>query len=487
MGGANEQEGYLCGDRRADLGAQEADGKGALRVCVDFGMMAAENCQETERKMRRGISRRDFLASAAGVGLFTIVPAHVLGANGQTPPSEKLNIAGVGVGHQGSLDLAMLENENLVALCDVDWAVAAPTFEKYPNARKWRDFRKMLDEQKDIDAVLVATADHTHAVASMEAIKRGKHVYCEKPLTRTVFEARKLAQAAREHKAVTQMGIQVHGEEGMKIFVEAVRAGAIGKVREVHLWSNKRMNHRFGEGRPSETPPVPETLDWDLWLGPAAWRPYHPYYVPQTWRAWRAFGSGRLGDMGCHIFDPAFWALDLRAPVTVEAYGSEYTDETYPSVQVVRYEFASRGELPAVTLTWSHGGVYPWRPKELEEGRNLPVQGGLYIGDKGTILLGHQDGPRLLPEVRMKDFVKPEPTLPRGVDHYAEWAAACKCGARPSANFDYAGPLTEAVLLGNVALFAGTKIAWDAENMRITNVPQANEFLYYQYREGWTL
>ena len=433
------------------------------------------------------MSRRSFLASAAGVGLFTIVPSYVLGMNGETPPSEKLNIAGVGVGHQGGLDLAMLENENIVALCDVDQTAAAPTFTKFPSARKWRDFRRMLDEQKDIDAVLVATPDHTHAVASMAAIKRGKHVYCEKPLTRTVFETRELVKAAREQGVVTQMGTQVHAEEGMKIFVEAIRAQAIGKVREVHLWSNKSMKHPFGAGRPTETPPVPETLDWDLWLGPAAWRPYHPDYVPRTWRAWRAFGNGRLGDMGCHIFDPAFWALDLKAPLTVEAYGSQFTEETYPLAQVVRYEFGARGEQPPVTLTWSHGGVYPWRPKELEEGRNLPIQGGLYIGDKGTMLLGHQAEPRLLPEERMKDFVKPEPTLPRDIDHYAEWAAGCKGGRRPLSNFDYAGPLTEAVLLGNVALFAGTKIVWDAEHTKITNVPEANELLHYQYREGWTL
>ncbi len=449
-----------------------------------------ENKNNNKQRDKK-ISRRNFIGTAAaGIAAFTIVPRHVLGGTGYTAPSERLNVAGIGVGGQGRGDIKRISNdnaENIVALCDVDNARAAETFELFPKAKKYRDFRKMLEKQKDIDAVLVATPDHTHAVATMAAIKMGKHVYCEKPLTHSVYEARQITKAAREHNVTTQMGVQLHATEALKVLVEVLRSGAIGNVHEVHLWSNKPQNKRMGTDRPKETPPVPPTLDWDLWLGPAPLRPYHPAYVPATWRAWWDFGCGRLGDMGCHIIDPAFWALKLDSPKTIEAQSTPFNNETYPVASTVRYEFDARGDMPPVTIYWYNGGIYPWRPEELEDARKLPKEGGLYIGDKGKIIAPHGAGPRLIPESKMKGFKAPEPFLPRGVNHYQEWVQACKGGPKPLANFDYAGPLTEMVLLGNIAIRTGKKLVWDGPNMQITNAPEANQYISRQYRTGWTL
>lgn len=436
----------------------------------------------------KNFSRRDFISgTAAGIAAFTIVPRYVLGGQGQTPPSEKLNIACIGVGGRGRGDVAGVSSENIVALCDVDDERAPDVFTEYPKAKKYRDFRKMLEKQKNIDAVVIATPDHTHAVAAMMAIKMGKHVYCEKPLTHSVYEARQITEAAREHKVVTQMGVQLHATEALKLLVEMLRAGVIGDIREVYLWSNKPQNRFMGTKRPTETPLVPPTLDWDLWLGPAPYRPYHPNYVPAMWRARCDFGSGRLGDMACHIIDPAFWALKLKYPRTIETYSSRFNNETYPVVTVVRYEFEAREGMPPVKIHWYSGGIYPWRPAELEQERNLPKEGGLYVGEKGKILAPHGAGPRLIPESRMKDFKPPEPFLPRGLNHHQEWIQACKDGLKPLANFDYSGPLTEMALLGNVALRTGKKLIWDGPKMQITNVPEANQYLSRQYRQGWTL
>jgi predicted dehydrogenase len=341
-------------------------------------------------------------------------------------------------------------------------------------------------EANNIDAVTVSTPDHTHAVAAMMAIKMGKHVYCQKPLAHDIFEVRQMVQAAREYKVVTQMGIQIHAMESMKLFVEMVQSGMIGPVREVHLWCDRT----WGRGdiqRPQETPPVPAGLDWNLWLGTAPERPYHPDYLPGKWRCWWDFGTGSLGDMGCHIFDPAFWALKLTSPTTIEAAAGPFSSESCPISSMVRYEFPARGELPPVTLCWYDGGLKPWRPKDLEVNRDLPPNGGLYVGEKGTILLPHVGGPRLAPESCMKDFQKPEQVLPRGIDHYQEWIQACKGGRDTLAGFDYAGPLTEAVLLGNVATRTRQRIHWDTESMKITNLPEANQLLQRTYRNGWTL
>jgi len=442
--------------------------------------------KSTTKSKETGMSRRDFLAGAATTAAaFTIVPRHVLGGPGYTPPSEKLNIAAVGIGGQGNSDLENLKGENIVALCDVDQDYAAGTYREFPDAKKYVDYREMLEQPEGIDAVLVATPDHTHAVIAMAAMKKGKHVYCQKPLCQTISETRALTEAARKYNVVTQMGIQIHATNAYRTAVEMIKSGAIGPVRQVHLWCNRGWG--LGQiDRPEETPPVPETLNWDLWLGPAPVRPYHPEYLPVDWRCWRDFGTASLGDMGCHIFDVAFWALDLKSPTSVYAYSSPFGKESFQVSSTIHYEFPARGDMPAVDLTWYDGGMKPPRPKELEDGRELPANGGLYIGDFGCLQVTHfGPAPQLLPQARMRYYKPPEQFLGRVASHYAEWVDGCKGGDQPSTNFDYAGPLTEAVLLGNVAVSAGRKLYWDGD--KITNVPAANRFLEYNYRAGWTL
>jgi predicted dehydrogenase len=429
------------------------------------------------------ISRRCFMGAAAA---FTIVPRHVLGGPGQTAPSEKLNIACIGVGGMGANDVNDVSSENIVALCDVDWGEhTAETFGKHPGAKKYKDFRRMLDaEDKNIDAVTVSTPDNIHAVAAMAAIKRGKHVYCQKPLCHDIFEVRQLTEAARKYGVQTQMGTQIHATTEMKLFVEIVKSGAIGKVHRVDIWSNKNWG---GGTRPTGAPPVPETLTWELWLGPAPYRPYNPAYAPGEWRRWWDFGTGTLGDMGCHIIDPAWWALDLDYPTSVEAQPGPFNEETYPEKTVVKWEFAAKGDRPAVTITWYDGENRPPRPKELDEDRELPEQGGIYYGEDGVILYPHMGGPRLIPESRMKGFKAPDPIFARGVNHYQDWIRACKGGPRPLSNFDYAGPLTETILLGNIAARAKRRLEWDGPAMRVKNMPEADRFLRRKYRDGWSL
>jgi predicted dehydrogenase len=440
----------------------------------------------------KGISRRDFVAgTASAIAGFTILPRFVLGGAGFKPPSEKLNIASVGIGGMGKDNLKACEGENIVALCDVDWRYCSSVMQKYPNAKKYKDFRKMLDEVKDIDAVVIATPDHTHAVIAMTAIKMGKHVYVQKPLTWSIEEARKLTVAAREAKVATQMGNQGHSSEEIRVLCEMIWSGAIGQIREVHAWTD-RPSWAQGIARPVNSPTLPEGLDWDNWLGPAPVRPYNPVYHPFAWRGWRDFGTGALGDMGCHIMDNAFWALKLDRPTAVEANVSSRVvknwekienKETYPDASIVRYEFPTRGDLPAVKLTWYDGGLKPARPAELEKERNLGSNGVIFIGDKGTIVEG-----RLVPESRMKDYKKPAQSIPRITGtHEQNWIDACKGGPPACSNFEYAGPLAETVLLGNVAILAGKRIEWDGPNMKITNIPEANELLGRKYRQGWTL
>ena len=431
------------------------------------------------------LSRRDFIGAAAAAAAFTFVPSHVLGQAGRDSANNKLNIACIGVGGMGANDVRQVSTENIVALCDVDWKHAAETFKLFPSAKKYRDFREMLEkEHKNIDAVVVSTPDNTHAVAAMMAIKMNKHVYFQKPLAHDMYEVRRLTEAARKHNVMTQMGIHIHAEEPVKLVVEIIKSGMIGHVRKVDIWSGKNWG---GGKRPKESEPVPETLNWDLWLGPAPYRSYNSAYLPTNWRRWWDFGTGTLGDMGCHIIDPAFWALDLVYPISVEAQPAEFNDETYPEATRVRWEFPARGKLPPVTVTWYDGVNRPFLPKELEPGRKLPDQGGLYYGEKGIILAPHMGGPRLIPELKMKGFKAPERFLPRGIDHYQEWIRACKGGPKPLTNFDYSGPLTETILLGNVAALAGEKLYWDGPNFKITNVPDAEEHLKREYREGWTL
>lgn len=434
---------------------------------------------------KRRMNRREFLGRTAAVAAFTVVPRHVLGGPGQVPPSEKLNIACIGVGGMGASDVRSVSSENIVAMCDVDTKRAAKMFQEYPKAEKYYDFRRMLDrEDKNIDGVTVSTPDHIHAVAAMAAIQRSKHVYCQKPLCHDVYEVRQLTEEARRQGVQTQMGTQLHATNEMKMFVEWVKSGVIGKVNKVDIWSGKNWG---GGQRPTETPPVPQTLDWNLWLGPAPWRPYHPIYLPGNWRRWWDFGTGTLGDMGCHIIDPAWWALDLKYPTSVEAQAGPFSSETYPEKTIVTWEFPARGDQPAVTMKWYDGENRPPRPKELDERRELPDQGGLYYGDKGVILLPHGGAPRLIPETRMRGFKPPDPFLPREVNHYEDWIRACKGGPKPLSNFDYAGPLTETILLGNIAAKADGKLQWDGPQMKMMNNDRANEFLRREYRSGWTL
>jgi hypothetical protein len=335
-------------------------------------------------------------------------PRHVLGGPGQKPPSEKLNVAGIGVGGRGLGDIASLDGENIVALCDVDQQHAANAFKAYPKARKHRDFRKMLQDEKDIDAVVIATPDHLHAVVAMTAMKLGKHVYAEKPMAHTVAEVRALTEAARKYKVATQMGNQGNAGEGVRLISEWIADGAIGPVREVHAWTNKPTWPQ-GIDRPKDTPPVPSTLDWDLWLGPAVERPYNPAYLPFTWRGWWNFGCCSLGDMGCHVLNNIWRPLRLAPPVSVEAYPSRCTSETGPLATIIYYEFAARDNMPAVRLTWYDGGMMPPRPPELEDDRRIgDNEGVLFVGDKGKILCTcYGDSPRLIPETRMKEYQHP--------------------------------------------------------------------------------
>jgi predicted dehydrogenase len=446
------------------------------------------------------MKRRKFIAgSISGISSFMIVPRYVLGGRGFVAPSDTLNIAGIGVGGQGGHDLREMEHENIVALCDVDWDRAAQTFLRYPKAAKYKDFRVMLEQRHDIDAVIVATPDHVHTLASMMAIKMNKHVYCEKPLTYSVYEARELTKAAREAGVVTQMGIQGHASESIRLLCEWIWDGAIGKVYEVHAWTPHPVWPQ-GIDRPLETPPVPESLNWDLWIGPAPYRPYHPCYLPVTWRGWWDFGTGGLGDMGCHIFDPIVWSLKLGAPTSVEASHSTFVPEglswdkprnkeTYPRASIVTYHFPEREDFPPLKLTWYDGGLMPARPEGLEEERIMGDQygGAIYMGTKGIILCGSHgaNGARIIPEIKMQEYQKPAKTMPRSVGHQQEWIDACKAGKQAEANFDYSGPMTETVLLGNIALRVDKKLYWDSVNMKIINSQEANDYLHRQYRQGW--
>ena len=442
-----------------------------------------------KKKNECKMNRRQFLLSGAGAAAaFTIVPRHVLG-QGYKPPSEKLNIAAIGAGGRAEGDIAGVASENITALCDVDDARAAKMFQRYPNAKKYRDFRVMLEkEEKNIDAVIVATPDHVHAAASMMAMKMGKHVYCEKPMTHSIYEARMLTEAARKYKVATQMGNQGHSGEGIRLICEWIWDGAIGPVREVHAWTNRPGTYwPQGIDRPKDSPPVPGTLDWNLWLGPSPERPYNPAYLPFVWRGWWDFGTGALGDMGCHIVDPAFWALKLGYPASISAVSTKVNNETGPLSSIIEYEFPARGDMPSCRLVWYDGGLKPTKPDELE-GRSLEDNGVIFVGDKGKLMCGCYAGsPRLIPESKMQAYKRPEKTIPRVSGHHQDWIEACKGGDPATSNFDYAGPLTEMVLLGNVAVRVGRKILYDGPNMKIANIPEANQYIRREYRPGWEL
>lgn len=454
------------------------------------------------------VTRRGFIkGTTATATAFSIVPRHVLGGPSYKAPSDKLNIAGIGIGGMGKNNIkACAETENIVALCDVDQDYAAQVYEAYPKAKKYIDFRNMLETQKDIDACIIATPDHTHAVIALAAMELGKHVYVQKPITHSVYEARVLTEAARKYGVQTQMGNQGRSGDGTRLLCEWIWDGAIGNIHEVHAWTNRPVWPQGVEvDRPAETPAPPDTLDWDRWLGPAPYRPYHPTYLPDSWRAWWDFGTGSLGDLGCHILDPVFWALKLKYPVAVEGNIStywggfwEYTEpknETYPRSTIVRYKFPAREGMPECDLTWWDGGLMPPRPAELEEGRRMGDEDGglLLIGDKGKLMTGtYGKNPRIIPETKMKEYKIPAKTIPRieggSGGHEQDWVRACKDGKPASSNFDNSGPLSEMVLMGNLAVrFPYERFLWDGLNMRITNNEDANAYVKREYRAGWTL
>jgi predicted dehydrogenase len=474
----------------------------------------------TKQQNRAGstISRRKFLNYAASsTAALTIVPRYVLGGKKYIAPSDILNIAIIGTGGQGinnMKDLLRYPDIQIAAISDVNeesdysqtyyggtagrypaLAVLKNHYESQPDLKQKKlcpdyvDFRDMLDKEKAIDAVLIATPDHIHATAALAAIGAKKHVFCEKPLTHSIYETRVVTEAARATKVATQMGNQGHSSEDIRLMVEWIRDGAIGPVREVHAWTEAGKDSLIERvTRPEGTPPVPDGLDWQHWLGPVEYRPYHPEYFPYNWRGWWAFGNGALGDMGCHNIDAAFWALDLRYPESVEASTVELNDETAPVASIVNYRFPARGDLPPLKLTWYDGGLQPPRPEELEPERRMGEDGLLFVGDKGKILAGGwSESPRIIPETKMRAYKRPAETIPRVEGHRRDWIDACKGGTPSSANFDYGGPLTELVLLGVVAMRMQKKLYWDGPNMKATNAPEADEYIRPEYHNGWTL
>jgi predicted dehydrogenase len=446
-------------------------------------------------------SRRQLLKSATGAAAaFTIVPRHVLG-QGTTPPSEKLNIAGIGAGGQGGADIdevARNSGVRMAALCDADLRPQhreRTTIPKFPDAKVYRDFRKMFDEMGDkIDAVIVGTPDHTHAVAAMAAIKRNKHVYCEKPLAHSVAEVRALMKTAQEHKVVTQLGNQGHSFDTIRMFCEWIQDGAIGNVHTIHCGCNADNSALDQLSRLGEKEEVPSGLDWDLWQGPAKERPYHSFYLPGRWRSWVPFGNGTIGDWACHVVDPVFWALDLGAPTTVQAEVKDYDPKTqgdsFPKGDIITFEFPAKGSRGPIKLVWYSGQEKIPVAKELEPGRK-PVDTGAYVyGDKGVIMYGSHgaNGVRIIPEEKMKAYKRPEPKIPRVKEHHDDWLRAIREGRKAGSDFSYGGPLTEIAMLGVVALkLPSTKLEWDAANMRFTNSDEANQHVNPPYRQGWTL
>jgi predicted dehydrogenase len=449
------------------------------------------------------INRRHFIyTSALAAGALSAGLPGCMSRPKFKSPNEKLDIAGVGTAGRAADDLQGVSSQNIVALCDVDGNSLANALKKYPGARPYSDYRVMLEKEKNIDAVVVATPDHHHAPAAIRAIHAGKHVYVEKPLTHTVWEARQLTQAARQHGVATQMGNQGHSGEGIRELSEMIWAGSIGTVREVHCWTD-RAKGWWAQGalRPPGSDPIPSYLDWDKWLGPAPARPYlHQWpenlqtrlaknvYHPFAWRGWWDFGCGALGDMACHIMDCPQMAWKLGPPDTVEMVSSsERVPEMPPVESILRYEFPARGDMPPCTLTWYDSGQKPPRPAELEA-EKLESNGILFIGDKGKILCGvYGAKPKLLPESSMADYQRPAKTIPRvpGNDPHQDWIRACKGGPAACSNFEISGPFTEWVLLGNLALRLGKKLQWDSEHLRVANAPEAGELIGGSYRPGW--
>jgi predicted dehydrogenase len=513
----------------------------------------------SDRLSPDSVSRRDFLTQAGTAAIaFSIVPRHVLGGTGFVPPSEKLNIAFIGVGAQGlRVMLRFLREPDVqgVAVCDVnksgadypqwsthefcnsvrtllgassgwDWLSPDQPIQlthslqvtagvagrepcqkivdgyygsqqrsgQYRSCAAYTDFRELLDKQKDFDAVVVCTTDNLHAAVSAAAMKKGKYVFCQKPLTHTIYEARRIAEIARETGVATQIAVANQASEATRLLCEWIWAGAIGSVREVHNWSS-RPYWAQGMERPRDTQPVPDGLNWDLWLGPAPERPFNHAYTPFAWRGWTDFGCGALGDMGSYSFDTIFRVLKLDAPATVEATSTERFDETYPAASIIRFEFPARGDMPPVKFTWYDDGLKPWRPEELEANRPFRGEGEeddeglLFVGDSGKILCGFNGkNPKLIPQSKMDSYQQPPKTLPRSPGNEREWLDACKGGTTmPGGNFEFEGRVTETLLLGNVAIRTGEKFSWDGNSLRADNSDAMQKYIRPERRAGWEL
>jgi predicted dehydrogenase len=424
--------------------------------------------------MKQSLNRRQFLkrSTAVATGAWLFGPYLSFG---KISPNEKLNLGVIGTANRAAADIAGVKGENIVAICDIDSKFLDAAQVKFPQAKRYTDFRKML-EQKDIDAVVVGTPDHTHAVATVAALKSGRHVYCEKPLTHTISEARIVAETARKTGLVTQMGNQIHASNNYRRVVELVRSGTIGPVREVHCWVDSVWETKE---RPAGEP-VPATVDYEQWLGPLEYRPYSHEYLPFNWRRWWNFGGGTLADFCCHMTDLAFWSLDLKAPLTVEAEGPPVDPECAPPWLIVRYEYPARGEAPPVKLIWYSGKRRP--PQELPKWGN----GVLFVGDKGMLLTDYEKHV-LLPEKDFTGFVAPTPFIKDSIGHHAEWINAVKTKGPTTCNFGYGGMMTEAGLLGNVAYRVGKKLEWDAKHMRAKNCSEAEQYIQHHYRSGWKI
>ena len=513
---------------------------------------------QSRNGLESSVSRRKFIGQTAAAALgFTIVPRSVLGGPGYVPPSDKVNIAFIGVGAQGlRVMLHFLREPDVqgVAVCDVnktgsnypqwdthefcksvrrllgvdsgwDWLSPDQPLQlshtlrvtsgvagrepcqkivdgyyasqqhsgNYHGCAAYSDFRELLEKQKDLDAVVVCTPDHLHAAVSAAAMKKRKHVFCQKPLTNTIYEARRLAEIARETGVATQIAVGNQASEATRQLCEWIWSGAIGPVREVMNWSS-RPYWPQGLERPRESEPVPEGLDWNLWLGPAPERPFHHAYLPFVWRGWCDFGCGALGDMGSYSFDTIFRVLKLEAPVSVEASSSDRYDETYPLASIVRYNFPARGDMPPVKFNWYDGGLKPSRPDELEDGRALKGEGEedeglLFVGDRGKILCSFNGGsPKLIPQSKMDSFQPPPKTLPRSPGNEREWLDACKGGkVKPGGSFEFSGLVTETLLLGNVASRMGQRLGWDRSSLKVANSDQAQKYVKPDRRSGWEL
>jgi len=457
-----------------------------------------------KKRVSNGINRRRFLLNTTlGMATIQILPSGIVSGAERVSSNDKINIAGIGVGAQGGGDIDAMagEGQNIVALCDVDDNYAAKTFGRYPKARRLKDYRVMLDQMgKEIDAVVIGTPDHTHAVIAMEAMKRGKHVYCEKPLAHSVQEVRQLMAGAHRYKVVTQLGNQGHSSGTIRRLCEWVWAGAVGPVHTVHARSDAFKNvysQLRNLPKLDKTYEVPSGLDYDLWIGPVTYRPYTPLWVHWNWRGWMPFGTGTIGDWFCHVIDPSFWALKLDAPTSITAEVADYDPAkhglTYPPSTRITYQFPARGDRGPITLVWHDGNQTFPRPKEFSAEDRIPGTGAILFGEKGLIVHGSHGagGCYLVPEKLMEEYSgknAPPEKIARVKNHAWDWLEAIRTGGKAGSNFDYGGPLTQAALLGAIAIrFPGQTLQWNDPAMRFTNNDAANAFLQPKYREGWNL